>query len=201
MTHKRTQNEIKEHLNVFNCFLEEMTQSKVTKPFIAPTAGVVVLRGKEQVLLVETKSQGNWGFPKGSREKGETSLVNALRELNEEAGLVESDIDLITAATTTAAAAVDGVATAAVTDTDGSQEYVTLDEMTPRNTLSCRYFVAVLRSSAHDKPVCALNPQEVLHCGYYSLEEASKLLKPSRRQVLEQAVAHVQQQGREKKQN
>jgi len=54
------------------------------------SAGGVILRRKEngsvEVLLIED-SYGNWGFPKGHVEGGETSEEAALRECREETGL------------------------------------------------------------------------------------------------------------------
>ena len=41
-----------------------------------------------QTVLVETP-RGNLSFPKGKREKGETDMVAALRELEEETGLTQ----------------------------------------------------------------------------------------------------------------
>ena len=59
----------------------------------APThAGGVVLRGSGselRVLLVTAKRQPNqWVFPKGHIEKGETAEDAAIREVEEEAGVI-----------------------------------------------------------------------------------------------------------------
>ena len=60
-----------------------------------PCAGFVVLNSDStQVVLVETH-QGNLSFPKGKRHKDETDMQTALRELNEETGLTESDFEII----------------------------------------------------------------------------------------------------------
>lgn len=51
--------------------------------------GVILRRGEEnavEVLLIED-SYGNWGFPKGHVEEGETSEDAARRECTEETGL------------------------------------------------------------------------------------------------------------------
>jgi 8-oxo-dGTP pyrophosphatase MutT (NUDIX family) len=59
-------------------------------------AGSIVFRldGKEpRVLLVTARrNPGNWIFPKGHIEKGETAEVAALRETREEAGVVATVI-------------------------------------------------------------------------------------------------------------
>eukprot|EP00479_Gromia_sphaerica_P007420 TRINITY_DN2465_c0_g1_i3.p1 TRINITY_DN2465_c0_g1~~TRINITY_DN2465_c0_g1_i3.p1 ORF type:complete len:173 (-),score=29.74 TRINITY_DN2465_c0_g1_i3:187-705(-) len=62
-------------------------------------AGVVVFRrhdGEIQVLLVEDKRPGYFGFPKGGHEKGETWTDTAWRELYEEAGVEKEAIKVIT---------------------------------------------------------------------------------------------------------
>jgi 8-oxo-dGTP pyrophosphatase MutT (NUDIX family) len=60
-------------------------------PLIKQSGAIVVrLDAKEpRVLLVTAKrNPGNWIFPKGHIEKGETPEVAALREAKEEAGVV-----------------------------------------------------------------------------------------------------------------
>lgn len=64
------------------------------------SAGVIVFRraGDECLfLLVLSKltKRPLWEFPKGGVEKGETQLQAALRELHEETGIAESEIELI----------------------------------------------------------------------------------------------------------
>lgn len=64
--------------------------SRLSFANIEVSAGAVVVRGAENgtidVLLIED-SYGNWGFPKGHVEAGETSEDAALRECSEETGL------------------------------------------------------------------------------------------------------------------
>lgn len=62
-----------------------------------PTAGVVCLRGRE-VLLIKRGNpprQGQWSLPGGRIEWGETSEAAALRELNEETGVVAELLGLV----------------------------------------------------------------------------------------------------------
>lgn len=65
--------------------------SQLTFANIEVSAGAVVVRrgdgGSIDVLLIED-SYGNWGFPKGHVEAGESSEEAALRECSEETGLV-----------------------------------------------------------------------------------------------------------------
>ncbi|MCD6086017.1 DUF4147 domain-containing protein [bacterium] len=58
------------------------------------SAGTILFReekDKRFYFLIED-SRGNWGFPKGNLEKGESSLEAALRETKEETGLKEIEI-------------------------------------------------------------------------------------------------------------
>ncbi|KYK27657.1 MAG: hypothetical protein AYK19_06530 [Theionarchaea archaeon DG-70-1] len=49
------------------------------------SCGAVVYHGDEFLLL--HYEAGHWGFPKGNRERGETKLETAVREIEEETGL------------------------------------------------------------------------------------------------------------------
>lgn len=49
------------------------------------SCGAVVYYNNEFLLL--HYEAGHWGFPKGNREKGETKLETAIREIEEETGL------------------------------------------------------------------------------------------------------------------
>lgn len=56
--------------------------------------GVVPVRhldGRPEVLLIKNKG-GHWSFPKGHPEGDETGIETARRELREETGIVECDI-------------------------------------------------------------------------------------------------------------
>jgi 8-oxo-dGTP pyrophosphatase MutT (NUDIX family) len=59
-------------------------------PLIKQSGAIVVRLGPKEpeVLLVTSKRNGNWIFPKGHIEKGETAEVAALREAKEEAGVI-----------------------------------------------------------------------------------------------------------------
>jgi 8-oxo-dGTP pyrophosphatase MutT (NUDIX family) len=54
-------------------------------------AGVIVFNGSN-VIMVKTP-KGHWGFPKGKRHQNESNFACALRELYEETGLEEKDIE------------------------------------------------------------------------------------------------------------
>lgn len=52
--------------------------------------GVIpVLRGDENRFLLLKQIDGHWSFPKGHLENNETSKEAALRELHEEAGIID----------------------------------------------------------------------------------------------------------------
>jgi 8-oxo-dGTP pyrophosphatase MutT (NUDIX family) len=54
-------------------------------------AGIIVFNPRKsglQVLLVKERKTNNWSLPKGKVELNETSLMAALRETEEETGLV-----------------------------------------------------------------------------------------------------------------
>ena len=63
-------------------------------------AGFVIFRKNESnsdvdyLILQASKKQKSWGPPKGHLEKGETIEQNAWRELKEETGLEETDVDI-----------------------------------------------------------------------------------------------------------
>jgi len=59
------------------------------------SAGSVVFRkenGRTLFLLVYSKRNKNWGFPKGHLEEGETEIDAGLRETREETGLRELEL-------------------------------------------------------------------------------------------------------------
>jgi len=65
---------------------------KIKKDF--STGVLVFYRGKKKIKYLLIKhSKGHWGFPKGHRNKSETKLQAAVRELREETGL--KDIELL----------------------------------------------------------------------------------------------------------
>lgn len=47
------------------------------------SCGAIIFNDKNEVLLIKQNS-GNWGFPKGHMEKGETEVQTAIREIKEE---------------------------------------------------------------------------------------------------------------------
>ena len=66
-------------------------KKKVTK-YNHSCAGVVVYNDNKEVVVVATP-KGNYSFPKGKKKKGETVKQTALRELYEETGIDETEIE------------------------------------------------------------------------------------------------------------
>jgi 8-oxo-dGTP pyrophosphatase MutT (NUDIX family) len=128
-------------------------------------AGVVVFsQDLLRVVLVESKRADNWCPPKGSRERGETTTQTALRELHEESGLQAEQIQLI--------------------------DDCFLDEKTIKDTVSTRYRVARVRSTEASLPSLSCdNSDEILQQRWLPLDDARRLLKPSRQVVLDDAIA------------
>lgn len=56
------------------------------------SAGGVVVNSEDHVILVKNHGE-TWGFPKGTIEDGEEPLVTARREIFEETGVAEDDLD------------------------------------------------------------------------------------------------------------
>ena len=72
--------------DVYNNQTAEIEQSKQL------SCGAVVVRMLEnqwQTLLIRTK-RGNWSFPKGRMNPGETEPMTAIREIREETGILVS---------------------------------------------------------------------------------------------------------------
>ncbi|MEZ4449388.1 MAG: NUDIX domain-containing protein [Nannocystaceae bacterium] len=63
-----------------------------------PCAGVVVFRlsGPAVECALVQADHGGWGFPKGKRNRNESVVDNALRELHEETGLARAQISFLT---------------------------------------------------------------------------------------------------------
>ncbi|MBM7621923.1 tRNA nucleotidyltransferase (CCA-adding enzyme) [Bacillus tianshenii] len=53
------------------------------------SCGVIIYQGKPDIryLLVKSRANGHWGFPKGHMEEDETEIDAARREVKEETGL------------------------------------------------------------------------------------------------------------------
>lgn len=141
--------------------MEKMASTDKDK--IPPCAGIIVFDG-DRTILVETE-RGNLSFPKGKREKGESTIETAWRELKEETGLT---FDLVTLLPN-----------------------VHIDEYSDKGNLSIRYFLGrILNSSDH---TFTFDPKELAQVKWYPIPEALSLsqLKSTRKEILRQAYQIV----------
>ena len=58
------------------------------------SCGFLILRRKPELSFLLMKHASRWDLPKGHVDRGETDLECALRELEEETGIREDDIEL-----------------------------------------------------------------------------------------------------------
>lgn len=65
------------------------------QPIILNSASGALLNDQNQVLLQERTDTGNWGFPGGYLEYGETYAKAAVREFKEDAGLLVEPVKLL----------------------------------------------------------------------------------------------------------
>ena len=121
-----------------------------------------MLRRRDEAVecLLVRPPQGNWGFPKGKRNRAESVLDNALRELFEETGLTPAQITLY----------------------DG----IEVDERSSKGNLAVRYLAATL---ADADAALSLAAGEIAEARWWPLAEALAALKRERRAVLAAVVA------------
>jgi 8-oxo-dGTP pyrophosphatase MutT (NUDIX family) len=125
---------------------------------------VVLLRRRDAVvecLLVQTP-EGHWGFPKGKRNRGETVVDNALRELFEETGVMRLQIDLL--------------------------DDVQVDERSDKGNLAVRYVAAWLTDP---NAVLVPREGEVADARWWAVLDALKTVKTARREVLRTVLAQL----------
>ena len=122
-----------------------------------PCAGVVIFDDDYNTILVKSKEAGNLSFPKGKRNKGETDIQTALREMNEETGLTADDIVLV--------------------------DDFHIDEMSNNGHPSVRYFLAKIKTKTTK---FTFDEDELQDVDWYTVEKALKTdkLKNSRKAVL-----------------
>lgn len=125
-------------------------------------AGVIVFDQKiEQCILVKTENN-NYGFPKGKRNKGETTEQTALRELQEETGLTKNQIKLV--------------------------DDFTLDELSNKGNPCTRYLLATCNDMNHK---FQFDEKELTDVKWHKLNDTMKLLPDKRISVLEKAVEKI----------
>lgn len=146
---------------------------ELTAARIELSAGGVVFRrsslGTIEVLLIQD-SYGNWGFPKGHIEEGESRQEAALRECREETGLSELEV-------------VGEVATS-------DWYFRAAGDLVHKY---CDYFAMVADPNATARPQTA---EGIQRCVWLSLAEAEdKVTYVNARDVLRRAVRHPATDG------
>lgn len=122
-----------------------------------PCAGIIVF-DNDKVALVNTNC-GNFSFPKGKRNKSESDLEVAWRELEEETGLTKEHVNLI------------------------DEEYY-IDELNNKGNLCVRYFIGTLSKNIRE---FKFDPKELANAQWYYVRNALTFekFKKSRREILD----------------
>jgi 8-oxo-dGTP pyrophosphatase MutT (NUDIX family) len=132
--------------------------TNTNESIIWPTAGIIILNDQMETVLVETP-RGNFSFPKGGREKGETIEECAFRELYEETGIKRHQITII--------------------------KDVEYDEYSPKNKPAVKYYIATLND--YKNHVFKFDPEELVSCGWYKIDDiinGTLSIKPARKVIL-----------------
>jgi 8-oxo-dGTP pyrophosphatase MutT (NUDIX family) len=141
------------------------------------SAGVIIFHRAHdgcRFLLLRSRltKRPLWEFPKGGVNKGESLLETALRELREETGLVEADVELL----------------------DGFEEreeyrFVTEEEGI-RTTIRKRVTYYLAETSRTDVRIA---PVEATHFAWFPLAEARRKVRyAARRGLLDRAAARAE---------
>lgn len=77
-----------------NTYIQEMRRHIGRKPLLLCGASVLVFNGRDEVLMLRRSDNGQWCFPGGAVEPGETTEETAARELAEETGLAAEGLEL-----------------------------------------------------------------------------------------------------------
>lgn len=133
--------------------------------FVTNCAGFVIFYENETVM-VKTK-HGHYGFPKGKRNKGETSFQTAIRELEEETGIRQDEI--------------------AIKIFYNDEDYITIVENT-NDKPNITYYIAEL---INRRELRCQDPEELDTVEYMNIDTAlnieNRWLKTSRKIVLREA--------------
>lgn len=72
---------------------KELGQERYHRPLIMAGAGILFVNDKNEILLQKRADNGFWGWPGGSLELGESFEEAAIREAQEESGLICDEIE------------------------------------------------------------------------------------------------------------
>lgn len=125
-------------------------------------AGIVIFHDQKTVL-VESVKKGYLSYPKGKREKGESNLEGAFREVEEETGITESQIELLR---------------------DENDEPIYIDEKSNKGNPSIRYFVGRLKEYTNK---FQFDSEELRGVAWYDFDKIKDLpnFKDSRKEVFQ----------------
>lgn len=128
-------------------------------------AGIIVINGNETILVKNRR--GNYSFPKGKIERGESIIDAAWRELQEETGLTSENIELV----------------------GNGNEFKFIDEYSSRGNLSIRYFIGKLIKNVEK---FTFDPQELQDVQFFKIEDISKLnnLRENRKTIAVSAFTY-----------
>jgi len=123
--------------------------------------GIIVFYNDLTILVKNEKNF--YSFPKGKREKGETDLETAYRELKEETGIKENEIELI------------------------NNKYI--DEISKDSKyISVRYFIGILKNQ---KKLEFEDPEELLEASYKTIDDVLSIsddnIKKRRKEIIIEA--------------
>jgi 8-oxo-dGTP pyrophosphatase MutT (NUDIX family) len=76
-------------------YVTELRKLVGPRPLILPGAEVLIFDPQGRLLLLRRTDTGDWAIPGGMMEPGETFTQTALREVEEETGLVLGDLKLL----------------------------------------------------------------------------------------------------------
>ncbi|KRM64721.1 NUDIX hydrolase [Limosilactobacillus coleohominis DSM 14060] len=76
-------------------YIKELRQRVGHMPLIMTSASGALLNDQRQILLQERADTGNWGFPGGYMEYGESFHQTLVREFKEDAGLKVQPLKLL----------------------------------------------------------------------------------------------------------
>ncbi len=129
---------------------------------------VISMDGRVIFCLVYSKKNAHWGFPKGHKDAEESDQEAALRELEEETGIV--GVDLI--------------------DSMHLTEEFSFEKKGSLCEKTVKYFIGIVKSTEHSTPQDF--KEEISEIRWVDYDEAQKLITfPERKIVLEKANNYI----------
>ena len=129
---------------------------------IPPCSGIIVIDINTNETILVCTDYDNYSFPKGKRNKGETSLETGWRELQEETGLTKDDVELI--------------------------DNISFDEKSDRGGLATRYYIGKLKDKEKQEVTFDIN--ELKKVEWIKIDDVFKLekFKDRRKDILKEIM-------------